>query len=333
MVDILERGDEFLARMRGRRVLVVGDLMIDEYIWGGVSRVSPEAPVPIVGVTSETLRLGGAANVANNLYGLEGEVELCGLLGDDQMGRWLKSDLNAKGIGTRGIVTSARRPTTVKTRVIAHDQQVVRVDKEVTTPLDRDDEEMIFQSAQSFMGDCGCLIVSDYAKGVVTPTLIHRLVEVARDHSVPVAVDPKISQFSLYRGVTVLTPNLFEAAAGAGMVIDSMEALVEAGRRIVERLGCQYLLITRGDQGMTLFKGLDDHAHIPAYSRRVYDVTGAGDTVISTLALALAGGLSMAEGAYLANVAAGVVVGEVGTVPITSEQMRSRFRELARMNP
>jgi len=332
MLNIIERGEELVANLKEHKVLVVGDLMIDEYIWGGVTRVSPEAPVPIVGVTNETLRLGGAANVANNIISLGGKVQVCGLLGDDQMGRWIKSDLKAKKIGVRGIITSSGRPTTVKTRVIAHDQQVVRVDKEVTTPLDRADEELILGSAQSFLGECGCVVVSDYAKGVITPTLMQQLVEMAREYSVPVAVDPKISQFSIYKGVTVLTPNLFEAAAGAGLVIDSMDALVEAGRRIIDKLECEYLIITRGDQGMTLFSGKEDFVHIEAYSRHVYDVTGAGDTVISTLALALASGLSMLEGAGLANVAAGVVVGEVGTVPISSELMRQRFRELSKLS-
>jgi D-beta-D-heptose 7-phosphate kinase/D-beta-D-heptose 1-phosphate adenosyltransferase len=332
MMNILERGEELVTSLKDHKVLVVGDLMIDEYIWGGVTRVSPEAPVPIVGVTNETLRLGGAANVANNILSLGGQVEVCGLLGDDQMGRWIKSDLKGKNIGVRGIITASDRPTTVKTRVIAHDQQVVRVDKEVTTPLDRADEDVILGSVESFLGECGCVVISDYAKGVITPTLMHELVDLARGRSVPVAVDPKISQFSIYKGVTVLTPNLFEAAAGAGLVIDSMEALVEAGYRIIEKLACEYLIITRGDQGMTLFSGKKDYSHIEAFSRHVYDVTGAGDTVISTLSLALASGLSMEEGAYLANVAAGVVVGEVGTVPISSEHMRHRFRELAKLS-
>ena len=328
-MNFVEKGEELLASLKGHKVLVVGDLMIDEYIWGGVTRVSPEAPVPIVGVTNETLRLGGAANVANNIISLGGKAEVCGVLGDDQMGRWIKSDLKNKNVGIRGIISIPDRPTTVKTRVIAHDQQVVRVDKEVTTPLVQSDEEVILGSVESFIAECGCVVVSDYAKGVITPTLMRRLVELARNHSVPVAVDPKISQFSIYKGVTVLTPNLFEAAAGAGLVIDSMEALVDAGQRIVEKLGCEYLIITRGDQGMTLFSGNRSFSHIEAFSRPVYDVTGAGDTVTSTLALALASGLSMEEGAYLANVAAGVVVGEIGTVPISTEQMLLRFRELA----
>ncbi len=328
MKDIMSRGAELLSKVSGKTVLVVGDLMIDEYIWGAVERISPEAPVPVVGVTSETLRLGGAANVANNIKTLGGMVELCGVVGDDQMGRWLLSDLENKEVGVRGIVTVRGRPTTVKTRVIAHDQQVVRVDKEVTTPVDRSDERIILGSAESFLHGCGCVVISDYAKGVATTTLIHDLISMAREAGVPVAVDPKVAHFSTYRNVTVLTPNLLEAAAGSGMIIDSIDALLVAGRRILEKLSCENLIITRGEQGMTLFEGSEKVTHIPADSRRVYDVTGAGDTVISTLSLAMAKGLPMLDAAYLANMAAGLVVGEVGTVPVSSRQLKERAKEL-----
>jgi D-beta-D-heptose 7-phosphate kinase/D-beta-D-heptose 1-phosphate adenosyltransferase len=327
MKTFLKKGADLLASLEEKKVLVIGDLMIDEYVWGGVTRVSPEAPVPIVGVTSETLRPGGAANVANNIISLKGKVELCGVLGDDQMGRWLKSDMEKKGTGTRGVLTVPGRPTTVKTRVIAHNQQVVRVDKEVTHPLEQKDEKLLLAAVGSFLPECGCVAISDYTKGVVSPTLIRELVAMAGRAGVPVSVDPKIQNFSTYRGVTVLTPNLFEAAAGAGMIIDSIEALVEAGKKIVAKLGCAYLVITRGDQGMTLFSNKDEVTHIPAYGRRVFDVTGAGDTVISTLSLAMAAGLSMVDGAYLSNVAAGIVVGEVGTVAISVEQMLAQFGE------
>jgi rfaE bifunctional protein kinase chain/domain len=327
MKTFLKKGTDLLTSLEDKKVLVIGDLMIDEYVWGGVTRVSPEAPVPIVGVTSETLRPGGAANVANNILSLKGKVELCGVLGDDQMGRWLKSDMEKKGTGTRGVIRVPGRPTTVKTRVIAHNQQVVRVDKEVTHPLEQKDEKVLLAAVESFLPECGCVVISDYAKGVVTPTLIRELVAMAGKAGVPVAVDPKVQNFSTYRGVTVLTPNLFEAAAGAGMIIDSMDALVEAGKKLVAKLGCAYLIITRGDQGMTLFSDKDEVTHIPALGRHVFDVTGAGDTVISTLSLAMAAGLSMIDGAYLSNVAAGIVVGEVGTVAISVEQMLAQFGE------
>ena len=330
MKNIREKGAQLLSQVSGKKVLVVGDLMIDEYIWGAVERVSPEAPVPVVGVKGETLRLGGAANVANNILTLGGAVELCGVVGDDQMGRWLLKDLEGKGVGTRGIVTVHQRPTTVKTRVMAHSQQVVRVDKEVTTPIERSDERVVLGSSESFLSDCGCVVISDYAKGVATTTLIRDLITLAREARVPVAVDPKVIHFSTYKNVTVLTPNLLETAAGSGMIIDSIDALLEAGRKIIEKLRCEYLIITRGDQGMTVFEGPDTVTHIPADSHRVYDVTGAGDTVISTLSLAVANGLSILEGAYLANVAAGVVVGEVGTVPVSFERLKERAKELER---
>lgn len=325
----LNSGEQLLDAIAGRKVLVVGDIMIDEYIWGDVSRMSPEAPVPIVDVQKETLRLGGAANVANNIVSLRGEVELCGLVGDDQMGRWLVKELEKKRIGRRGISLTRERPTTMKTRVIAHSQQVVRVDREMTTPMSREEESTMLSSVKSFLSDSGAVIISDYSKGVITPTLTKEVIRFANEAGVPVAVDPKIQHFPTYRGVTVLTPNLLEAAAGANMVINSIEALMEAGWRIIANMDCRYLLITRGDQGMTLFKKGGEWTHIPAVGQEVYDVTGAGDTVVATLALAMAAELEMDQCAWLANVAAGVVVGEVGTMPITTEKMRARFRELS----
>jgi D-beta-D-heptose 7-phosphate kinase/D-beta-D-heptose 1-phosphate adenosyltransferase len=282
-----------------------------------------------VDVNRETLRPGGAANVANNIASLKGNVELCGLVGDDQMGRWMVKDLKGRGIGTRGIALTRNRTTTVKTRVIAHSQQVVRVDREVTDPLSREDETNILKSVQSFLSDSGALVISDYAKGVITPTLVREIIRSAKEAGVPVAVDPKVKNFATYRGVTVLTPNLLEAAAGSNMVISSMDVLLEAGRKIMANLDCQYLIITRGDQGMTLFRKGGQWTHIPAVGRDVYDVTGAGDTVVATLALGLAAGLDIEECAWLANVAAGIVVGEVGTIPITLEKMKRRFRELS----
>jgi len=328
MDRIMVNGEKLLTAMKGKKVLVVGDLMIDQYIWGDVSRVSPEAPVPVVGVKQETLRLGGAANVVNNVISLGGAVEICGIAGDDQMGRWLVREFDKKGVGARGVMLDSERPTTIKTRIIAHNQQVVRFDKEETSPVTREMEDIILGMVTSLLPECGAMVISDYAKGVITPTLLKQVVSEANDAGVPVAVDPKSNHFAMYRGVTVLTPNLLEAAAGAGMVIGSISDLEEAGQRVISNIDCPYLIITRGDQGMTLFTRGQKPQHIPAVSREIYDVTGAGDTVVATLALALAAGLSMADSAKLSNVAAGVVVGEVGTVPITSEQMKTRFREL-----
>lgn len=328
MNRVIRNAENLLSRMQGKKVIVVGDLMIDQYIWGDVSRVSPEAPVPVVGVSRETLRLGGAANVANNVNSLGGAVEICGVAGDDQMGRWLVRDLEKQKLGARGIILDSSRPTTLKTRVIAHNQQVVRFDREVTDPLVKETEEAIVGMVSSLLPECGAIVISDYAKGVITPTLLKEVTGIAAKAGVPVAVDPKSNHFAMYRGVTVLTPNLFEAAAGAGMVIGSIADLVEAGNRIVRKLDCPYLIITRGDQGMTLFTRGQDALHIPAVSKEVYDVTGAGDTVVAALALALAADIPIYECAWLSNVAAGVVVGEVGTVTISREQMAARFREL-----
>ena len=328
MEKLLKEGEQFLSRIQGKKVMVVGDLMIDQYLWGDVSRVSPEAPVPVVGISRETLRLGGAANVANNVMSLGGKVEICGVVGDDQMGRWIVQDLRKREAGNRGVLLSKDRPTTIKTRVIAHSQQVVRMDREVTGLLSRDEEKTVLGTVRSLLSECGAIVISDYAKGVVSPTLIKEIVRMAGNRSIPVAVDPKVSHFATYRGVTVLTPNLLEAAAGAGMVIDSLEALQEAGWKIIEKLQCGYLIITRGDQGMTLFERGGRSTHIPALSREVFDVTGAGDTVVATLALGLSAGLDMYQSAWLANIAAGIVVNEVGTAAITLDQMKARFAEL-----
>jgi len=329
MKGIISRGADLLSKVSGRKVLVVGDLMIDEYIWGAVERASPEAPVPVVGVKGQTLRLGGAANVANNILGLDGAVELCGVVGDDQMGRWLIGDLEKRGVGVRGILTVHGRPTTVKTRVMAHEQQVVRVDKEVTTSIERADEKVLTASIGSFLSDCGCVVISDYAKGVLTTTLIRDLILMAKEEGIPIAVDPKVIHFPMYKNVSVLTPNLIETSAASGIRIDGLENLFKAGRKIIEKLRCQNLIVTRGEQGMTVFEGAGKVTHLPADSRQVYDVTGAGDTVISTVALGISGGLTMLEAAYLANVAAGIVVGEVGTVAVSPEMMRDRLVYLA----
>ncbi len=331
MKQLLLNGESFLARMQGHKVLVLGDLMIDQYIWGSVDRVSPEAPVPVVGVKKETLRPGGAANVAGNVVSLGGRAEVCGILGNDQMGRWLAKDLKKRGIGTRGVVMSADRPTTIKTRVLAHNQQMLRFDREVTDPIRREEEEELLEMAAAILPECRAILISDYAKGVVTPNLIRRLVALAHKARIPVCVDPKVKHFSYYQQVTVLTPNLLEASAGAGIIIRTLDDLAKAGRAILKKLDCESLLITRGDQGMTLFTRGGAPQHIPALAREVFDVTGAGDTVVATLALGLAGGLAMVDAAKMANVAAGIVVGEVGTVPVTRAQLRERFAELRAM--
>jgi D-glycero-beta-D-manno-heptose-7-phosphate kinase len=300
-------------RFGDTRLLVVGDLMLDHYIWGRVDRISPEAPVPVVAVSNESVHLGGAANVAQNAVSLGGKVELCGIVGRDDFGGRILRELKRLRIRTEGILVDRDRPTTKKTRVIAHNQQVVRFDREERLEI----SEKLRDSLLAFIGrkirQVDGVVISDYAKGVITPELMQELIGLAQQHRVRVIVDPKVSHMSFYKGVQVITPNTFEAYAAAGVDPGSGNDLLRAGRILLGRMGCEAVLITRGEQGMTLFESNGRVTHIPTVAREVYDVTGAGDTVIATLAMGLCAGAGMREAALLANYAAGIVVGIVGT--------------------
>jgi D-glycero-beta-D-manno-heptose-7-phosphate kinase len=308
-------------RFRQVTVLVVGDLIVDEFVWGRVDRISPEAPVPVVQVTDRSLRMGGAANVANNLLAMGAQVLVSGLVGADEPGRWLVGEMKRKSIPVRGILRDTGRPSTMKTRIIAHSQQVVRIDREeAVPPSPRQMEEIctyVRQQAPRVQG----IVVSDYGKGVVGDALMDTVREMVREHGLVVSVDPKVSRFELYRGVTALTPNHREAAMAAGMEIGSNEALLAVGRELLKDLECRFLLITRGEEGMSLFLEDGTHLHIPTVARDVYDVTGAGDTVISVFTLGLCVGAPPAEAALLANLAAGIVVGEVGTATVSNRRL------------
>lgn len=311
-----------LARFPKVRVLVVGDLMMDHYIWGTVDRISPEAPVPIVRVVSESLRLGGAANVLNNVLDLGGQGMVCGVIGPDDMGMRLVEALKERGVNTEGIIVERRRTTTKKTRIIAHQQQVVRFDRETTRPAGPEISRRIAEVIQRRIADLDVLVISDYAKGAVTPELITAVLEQAHRRRLPVIVDPKIPNFPQYRGVTVITPNSYEAARATGMALTDEAAVERCGRAILRQLRCQAVLITRGEHGASLFEQARATTHIPAMAQQVFDVTGAGDTVVGTLALGLGAGASMREAAALANYAAGVVVGVVGTATVTLNDLR-----------
>jgi D-beta-D-heptose 7-phosphate kinase/D-beta-D-heptose 1-phosphate adenosyltransferase len=302
-------------------VLVIGDLILDHYIWGRVSRISPEAPVPVVHVDSESLRLGGAANVFNNILALGGKADLCGVIGSDESGRMLLKELGSTRAGRGGVVIDQDRPTTRKSRVIAHNQQIVRYDVERRAELKPAMQRRILRYVESRLRELSCLVVSDYAKGVVSATLMSELTRLAGLRGIPLVVDPKVEHFSYYKGATVITPNHLEATQAAGVHGDDDQANNEAGAIIRQRLGCHAVLITRGEKGMSLYEGEDVSWHIPALARQVYDVTGAGDTVIGTLALALSTGASMRDAATLANHAAGVVVGMVGTATLSAQQL------------
>ena len=312
---------QYIERFPQASVLVVGDLILDQYVMGRVSRISPEAPVPVVHVESESLRLGGAANVFNNILALGGKADLCGVIGADESGRLLLKELGGKRSGRGGVIIDQDRPTTRKSRVIAHNQQIVRYDVESRQELKKPLQSKLLRYVESRLRELSCLVVSDYAKGVVTPTLMSELTRLAALRKIPIVVDPKVEHFGFYKGVTVITPNHLEATQAAGVHGDDNQAIDQAGAMIRQRLGCQSVLITRGEKGMSLYEGDGASWHIPTKARQVYDVTGAGDTVIGTLALALSTGAGMKESAMLANHAAGIVVGMVGTATVTPKQL------------
>ena len=311
----------YIKKFRSGKVLVIGDLILDQYVWGQVSRISPEAPVPVVTVSSETLQLGGAANVSNNIRSLGGRVDLCGVIGSDDGGRQFLKVLESQGLGRDGILTDQDRPTTKKTRVVAHNQQLLRFDNERTEAISGVLEARLCRYVAACIRSASALVVSDYAKGVVTPRVMADLTDLANRHGVPVIVDPKVAHIGRYKGVTVITPNHHEAVQAAGLQGDDETAILEAGRHLHQRLGCQAVLITRGERGMSLIEGGGRVTHIPTVARQVFDVTGAGDTVVATLALALAAGATMRQAAILANHAAGIVVGMVGTGTVTAAQL------------
>jgi D-glycero-beta-D-manno-heptose-7-phosphate kinase len=300
--------------------------MVDEYIWGNVSRISPEAPVPVVNVTSESLRLGGAGNVVNNIYSLGAKVRICGVVGNDPMGQKLIHDLRKMGVDTRGVTVETERVTTVKTRIVAQHQQVVRFDREVVSPIQPESIRRMICYVEENWAELDAVLVSDYAKGVVCDALMQEVRAAARREGKILAVDPKVKNVALFRGATIITPNHYEAGEAAGIWIRSEEDLLKAGRSLLARLEADSLLITRGEKGMTLFERSGEVTHIPTVAKEVFDVTGAGDTVISVLTLALAAGASPREAAVLSNYAAGIVVGEIGTATLQTTDLEDAVR-------
>lgn len=305
-----------IKRFGRQRVLVLGDLMLDRYIWGDVSRISPEAPVPVVEVRSDSLQLGGAGNVARNLESLGGAPLLAGIVGGDSEGRWIKSQAAASG---RGILVDSDRPTIVKTRIIAHHQQVVRVDLERRGAV----RERLVEALGAFVtrAEYDGLLISDYNKGIVTPPLMKRVLAAAAERRAPVFVDPKVENFPLYSPVTLITPNHFEAEKVVRHPCRTDEEVERAGAEIMDMIVCRYLIIKRGEQGMTVFRQGKKPIHIPTVAREVFDVTGAGDTVIAAAALALLAGGSIEQAAAIANAAAGIVVGKIGTATVTAKEL------------
>ena len=302
------------------KVLVIGDLILDEFVWGKVNRISPEAPVPVVWVQSESTMPGGAANVANNIRSLGGQVCVIGLIGQDRWGNALLSDLAARQIDTDGIVR-AERPTTVKTRVIAHHQQVVRVDRELREGVPASLMKRLIASAQAHIPTVDAVIIEDYGKGVVTRELLETVIPLARKHRKIITVDPKEEHFDLYRRVTALTPNRVEAGAAVGRDLARDADVQRAGGEMLRRLECEAVLVTLGEDGMWLFERGGRTVRIPTVAQEVFDVAGAGDTVIATFTLALASGARLEQAARLANQAAGLVVGKLGVAVVTPQEL------------
>jgi D-beta-D-heptose 7-phosphate kinase/D-beta-D-heptose 1-phosphate adenosyltransferase len=321
-----EKAAEYVERLAKTRLLVIGDVMLDRYFWGSVDRISPEAPVPVVRVVRRSSRLGGAANVAANLRALGAEVELVGVVGDDSGGEETKRMISDSGIGADDLVSIPGRQTTEKVRIIAQSQQVVRADFEQSTPIPDDVLERFAKVLDRGSRKAGALIVSDYGKGVVEENSLRSAVETWRSLGKPVLVDPFVGHFHWYRRASLITPNAKEARSFYGSSLNGEQSLEKIGFKIREALELDALLITRGEEGMSLFSSPDDHIHIPTVAKEVYDVTGAGDTVISVIGAALAAGIALEDGVVLANQAAGEVVKEIGTSTVTGDSLiRSIF--------
>ncbi len=315
-----------VSRFRGRRILVVGDVMLDRFIWGSVHRISPEAPVPVVEIHKETTCLGGAANVSANVYSLGGIPIPVGVVGKDFEGGRLLEEFRALGASLDGLVADRGRPTSVKTRIIAHHQQVCRTDREDKTALTGSIQKKIVARFRANLDRADAIIISDYAKGLISTSLLREILPLAKAAGKIVCVDPKMKSLAAYRPATVITPNTLEAERTSGITISNTRDLVRAGRKLIRHTGIPYLLVTRGEEGMALFERKLRVTHIPTVAREVFDVTGAGDTVVSTLALGLVAGLSILEAAVLSNIAAGIVVGKLGTAPVTPEELTARIR-------
>jgi bifunctional ADP-heptose synthase (sugar kinase/adenylyltransferase) len=337
----VHRAEELIAGCHAKRIAVIGDIMLDRYFWGSVSRISPEAPVPVVDVESESFHLGGASNVAVNLHALGVHALMIGVIGDDSSGKTILELIKHNGMDTRGIITDSARPTTVKTRIIGNNQQIARLDREVKTPLDDaiieyvlstlhelailpDDlsPQQVSMDVKSFNKPAlAGIVLEDYNKGVITQRLITEVIHFAMSHNIPVFVDPKLTNFFAYKHATLFKPNKKETQDALGYPLTTDEDVCRAGRELLERLQCQNVLITLGARGMMLFEQSGAISSVEAKARHVADVSGAGDTAIATLAAAVAAGASFVEAASLANSAAGAVCEEPGIVAITPERL------------
>jgi len=348
IADSVPRLKRLLPRLRGRRIGVLGDMMLDRYLWGTASRISPEAAVPVVDFAEENECLGGAGNVAANIAALGAKVEAFGVLGNDEASRALQVCLRAANVGGKGVISDAKRVTTVKTRIIARHQQVVRVDRERRESLRTETSEKLLRLVFAALKQLDSLVLSDYDKGLITDDFADRVLSAAHQLKVPVFVKPKTSRLYAYRGARAIVCNAKEAGFYVTRPLGDENSFEEAGRALLAHFGCGAMVITRGEKGMSIFEESSaGHVHIPATSfevtyarvgqagiergatgRQVFDVTGAGDTVLSVLALAAAAGASLVDAAILANIAAGVVVGKLGTASVSPQELQSALDEV-----
>lgn len=311
-----------LNRFARVRVLVVGDLMLDRYIWGKVQRISPEAPIPIVQITSESLHAGGAANVVANIRALRGQVTTCGVVGRDAEGLRLLQEMTTIGASSAGVFSSRSIQTTSKTRIIAHSQQVVRLDRE-QDDLDSRMRVRLRDYIARNIDQFDVVVVSDYGKGAIDAALLTLLAELRSQRRFLYLIDPKRRNFAHYRGASLVKPNLEEAALATGIEIRQDQDLRKAGEQLIHLWQAEAVLVSRGEEGMSLFKSTGPPQHIPATAREVFDVTGAGDTVLATCALALGAGATLEEATVIANHAAGIVVGKIGTATVTPRELQA----------
>lgn len=316
--------EKLITAFEGKKILVIGDLMLDEYIWGDVERISPEAPVPVVRVNDETSVPGGAANVANNIRALGGEALISGVLGSDPAGDRLKDLLCRKKIDIRGVITSSTRPTVTKSRILAGHQQVARIDREKIGPIDRSAGDELFGKVESMVDEIDGIILEDYAKGVIGQELIDRIARLAADHNTLLVADPNGDNIFSFRGVDLVTPNRKEAVIAAALGRGT--AVERLGNTLLEKWGSKAVLITLGEEGMCLFEPGRKPYFNPTMAREVFDVSGAGDTVVASVTLALAAGAELRQAVHISNYAAGVVVGKLGTAVVTASELNDVLR-------
>ena len=302
--------------------------MLDRYWWGSVKRISPEAPVPVVNLQKTSIAAGGAANVAANVTGLGAEANLIGVVGDDEGAAQLREVLEKAGISAENLICLKKRATTIKTRIIAHSQQVARIDFEQAEDISSQEEKLIWRKIESVFERTDVVVLSDYAKGILTESLVKRLISKSKLLKKPILIDPKGTNYKKYREATILTPNKKEAAKACGLEVDEKDVVVKTGNLLLEKNNLEALLITQGEEGMTLFQKNQNPFYLAASAREVYDVTGAGDTVIAGMGVSLGARASLIEAAEIANIAAGLAVEEIGTTIVSLEKLKFSINQL-----